>query len=99
MRQRAQQQGMVGEAVPERGLERFGQRRAVDLLRGGAQMMLSNRRSHRVACGHFQNSHSSAEPSVEKNRISARPTRFSAGMNPTTPRLSSELSRLSPIPK
>jgi hypothetical protein len=37
-------------------------------------------RENRVAMGHFQNCHTRALPSVEKNRTSARPTRFSAGM-------------------
>src|SRR3546814_1397760 len=40
-------------------------------------------RENRVAIGHLQNSQIRALPSVEKNRMSARPIRFSAGTNPT----------------
>src|SRR5215471_4976081 len=60
-----------------------------------------NRRAKRTANGHFHTSHHAAVPSVEKNRNSARPTRFCAGTKPTADitRLSCELSRLSPIAK
>ena len=40
-------------------------------------------RPNRVAVGHFHNSQIRALPLVEKKMISARPTRFSAGIKPT----------------
>ena len=86
----------VGEAVAQRGLDLFQGDRA-----GQGYSTESKNRSKRIVLGQRQNSHALAEPSMEKNRISALPTRFSAGTKPTplNTRLSSELSRLSPIAK
>ncbi len=43
-------------------------------------LMLWKIREKRVADGHFQTSQNRAPPLVEKNKISARPTRFSTGI-------------------
>src|SRR3546814_15385354 len=65
-------------------------------------------RSQRIAEIQVQGFSHSADPSVEKNMIAARPTTFSAGTKPTPPplasgpsgkRLSALSSRLSPIIK
>src|SRR3546814_13720586 len=50
-------------------------------------------RSQRIAEIQVQGFSHSADPSVEKNMIAARPTTFSAGTKPTPPPLASEIGR------
>src|SRR5690606_24372687 len=88
--------------VPEMVAEPLLQLAQIGLHAGGtsarAHSIRWNNRRNRIASGHFQTSHTRALPLVEKKMISARPIRFSTGMNPTLgTRLSSELSRLSPM--
>ena len=83
----------VGEAMAE-GVGQVLHR----VLAPSAHSTALKSRDQRIAIGQRHNSQSSALPSTEKKRISARPTRFSAGIGPMK-RLSCELSRLSPITK
>ena len=64
----------VGQGGAQQG--RIGEANAKGV--GGAQSVVK-KREKRVAKGHFQTSQNRAVPSVEKNRISARPMRFSTG--------------------
>ena len=75
MRERKLQQQWVVEAVAEH----LGQL-VQGLLAPGRHSTALNSRDQRMAVGQRHTSHSAALPSTEKNRISARPTRFSAGM-------------------
>ena len=71
-----------------RVLERVTQRLFERMAR--VQLMPLKKRENLIANGHFQGWRIEALPSVEKNRNSARPTRFSAGTKPTSARLSEE---------
>ncbi len=88
------QQVPVGEPVAQTGLE------FLELAPPHAHRMRVNSRPNRIARGQFQTSHQDQRVSQAQNRMSARPTRLRCGTMPTlASRLSTELSRLSPIMK
>ena len=80
------QQRAIGECVAEAGLQVLFRAalRCVHVHRhtvrtGLTGQSVRNRRLNRTVQGHFQNIQAEASSSTEKNRISARPTKFSNG--------------------